>query len=108
MTNKAKLAIIITIALTRVAATPAFGQSFDQDEGTGNVLSFSYQSTAPDAAARYAGVRAARRNGLDAFAMDPRPQLNSAPRIHMPFNSDHPALTGSGKIGYNESLKQEP
>ena len=104
MTNKAKLAIIVAIALTRVAATPAFGQSLDQND----VLSFSYQSAAPDAAARYAGARAARRNGLDTYAKDPRPQWNFAPRARMPLDSDHPALTGGGSVGYNELLKQEP
>ena len=33
MTNKAKLALIAALALTRLAATPAFGQSFDEDDG---------------------------------------------------------------------------
>ena len=44
MTNKAKLALIAALAMTRLAATPAFGQSFDEDNGTGNVLPMAYQS----------------------------------------------------------------
>jgi hypothetical protein len=59
------------------------------------------------AAVRHAGARAARRNGLDAYAMERRPQSNSAPRARMPVDSDDPALTGGGSIGYNELLQQE-
>ena len=59
MTNKAKLALIAALAVTRLAATPAFGQSFDEDDGTGNVLPFTYQSTATNAPE--AAVRSARR-----------------------------------------------
>ena len=106
MTNKAKLALIAAIAVTRLAATPAFAQSFEAD-GTGNVLQMTYQSTAPDAAVRHSGARAARRNGLDAFAMEPRPQSNFAPRIQTPVDSDDPTVTGGGSIGYNELLQQE-
>ena len=107
MTNKAKLALIAAIAVTRLAATPAFAQSFEAD-GTGNVLQMTYQSTAPDAAVRHSGARAARRNGLDAFAMEPRPQSNFAPRIQTPVDSDDPASTGGGSVGYNQLLREEP
>jgi len=108
MTNKVKLAIITALTLTRLAATPAFGQSFDEDDGTGNLLPFSYQSTAPDAAARYASARAARRNGPDAYALEPRRQSNFASRARMPVDSDDPAVTGGGSEGYNQLLRQEP
>ena len=107
MTNKAKLALIDAIAVTRLAATPAFAQSFEAD-GAGNVLQMTYQSTAPDAAVRHSGARAARRNGLDAFAMEPRSQSNFAPRIQPPVDSDDPALTGGGSVGYNQLLREEP
>ena len=107
MTNKAKLALI-ALAMTRLAATPAFGQSFDQDEGTGNVLSMTYQVSAPDAAVRHAGVRASRRNGLDAFAMEPRSQSNFAPRIQTPVDLEDPSSTGGGSVGYNQLLREEP
>ena len=36
MTKKAKLAFIAALALTRLAATPAFAEPFDEDDGTGN------------------------------------------------------------------------
>jgi hypothetical protein len=48
MTNKAKLALIAALAVTRLAATPAFGQSFDEGDRTGNVSPFTYyQSLTP-------------------------------------------------------------
>ena len=114
MTNKAKLALIAAIAVTRLAATPAFAQSFEAD-GTGNVLQMTYQSTAPDAAVRHSGARAARRNGLDAYAMDPQHARRTMlaphatePRPQSDFDSDSPAATGGGSVGYNELLKVEP
>ena len=108
MTKKAKLALIAALAVTRLAATPAFGQSFDEDDGTGNVWPTTYQSTAPEAAVRHASARATHRNGLDALAMEPRPQSNFAPRIQTPVDSDDPAITGGGSVGYNELLREEP
>jgi hypothetical protein len=34
------------VGLMTIVATPAFAQPFDSDNGTGNVLAFSYKSTA--------------------------------------------------------------
>src|SRR4029453_16268038 len=53
MINKAKLFLVAALKVTRFAATPAFGQSFDEDDGTGNALRFSYRQTAPDKAASH-------------------------------------------------------
>jgi hypothetical protein len=39
--------------------------------------------------------------------MERRLHANSAPRTRMPVDSDDPALTGGGSIGYNELLQQE-
>ena len=108
MTNKAKLALIAALAVTSLAATPAFAQSFDEDDGTGNVLTLTSQSTAPHVAVRHASARATHRNGLDAFAMEPRRQSNFAPRIQTPVDSDDPAITGGGSDGYNQLLREEP
>ena len=102
--NKAKFAIIAALALTRLAATPAFGQSFSAGYGTGNVLPFNSTVAAPAVAshhasahaARHASAHAARQNGLNSFAMEPRRQLQ--------FGADSPAATGGGSIGYNENL----
>jgi hypothetical protein len=102
--NKTKFAIIAALALTRLAATPAFGQSFSTGYGTGNVLPFNSTVAAPAVAshhasahaARHASAHAARRNGLNSFAMEPRQQLQ--------LGADSPAATGGGSIGYNENL----
>ena len=101
MTNKATLALIATLAVTSLAATPAFAQSFDEDDGTGNVLTLSAQSTAPHVAVRHASARTTHRNGLDTFAMEPRRQSHFAPRVRTPVDSDDPAVTGGGSDGYN-------
>jgi hypothetical protein len=94
--NKTKLALIAVLALTRLAATPAFGQSFSSGYGTGNVLSFNSTGVAPAIASHQANVHAARRNGVNSFAMEPRQQSQ--------LSADSPAATGGGSIGYNENL----
>jgi hypothetical protein len=94
--NKTKFAIIAALAVTRLAATPAFGQSFSAGYGTGNVLPFNSTVAAPAVASHHASAHAARRNGQNSFAMEPRQQL--------PFNAESPAATGGGSIGYNENL----
>lgn len=83
---------LTTLAVLIAFATPAFAQSFDPDNGTGNVLSFSHQSTAP-----HKIITAVRPSGLHSFAMVPgrRPA----------FNSDSPEATGGGSLGYNELLR---
>jgi hypothetical protein len=83
---------LTTLAVLTVFATPAFAQSFDPDNGTGNVLPFSHKSTAPQN-----NKTAVRQSGLHAFAMVPGP--GSA------FNSNSPAATGGGSLGYNEMLR---
>lgn len=94
--NKTKFAIIAALALTRLAATPAFGQSFSTGYGTGNVLPFNSAVAAPAVASHHASAHAARRNGLNSFAMEPRQQLQ--------LGAESPAATGGGSIGYNENL----
>jgi hypothetical protein len=94
--NKTKFAIIAALALTRLAATPAFGQSFSTGYGPGNVLPFNSTVAAPAVASHHASAHAARRNGLNSFAMEPRQQLQ--------LGAESPAATGGGSIGYNENL----
>ena len=93
MINKAKLALIAAVAAVSFAS-PALAQTINGGDETGNASPYSYQPAASDAAVGHAGARAARRNGLDA-------------RARMPVDSDDPALTGGGGIGYNELLQQE-
>jgi hypothetical protein len=94
--NKTKFAIIAALALTRLAATPAFGQSFSSGYGTGNVVPFNSTVAAPAVASHHASAHAAQRNGLNSFAMEPRQQLQ--------LGAESPAATGGGSIGYNENL----
>jgi len=94
--NKTKFALIALLALTRLAATPAFGQSFSAGYGTGNVVPFNSAGVALANASHHADGHAARRNGLNSFAMEPRQQSQ--------LSADSPAETGGGSIGYNENL----
>jgi hypothetical protein len=92
MISKWKVAAIIITTVAKMAiVSPAFAQSFDPDEGTGNVLMLNNQATVPHKQA------AVRRSGIDAFAMVPRVQAGVA--------SEDPANTGGGSIGYNENLR---
>jgi hypothetical protein len=102
MTKFSTLAVIAAVAAA-TSALPASAQSFDPEAGTGNVLSFSYGPVAAQndtVAARPAnpGKIAARRNGLHAFAMDPRGGADG--------DTNDPALTGGGSAGYNEMLQR--
>jgi hypothetical protein len=82
-------------AVLTVFTTPVFAQAFCTCGGTGNVLKFTnnpitYQN-AP------AAIPAIGQDGLHAFAM--------APRSGAAFNSNDPAATGGGSLGYNEMLR---
>jgi len=92
MTNRATLALAAALAVTSLAATPAFAQSFDEDDGTGNVLSFVPTPTAP-----HDHKILPRQSALHSFAMVPGPGSV--------FNSESPANTGGGSLGYNEMLR---
>jgi hypothetical protein len=71
MTVKSKLALIAAVAAV-IFASPALAQTINGGDETGNASSYSYQPAASNAAVRHAGARAARRNGLDAYAMERR------------------------------------
>jgi precorrin-6B methylase 2 len=81
-----KLIAIVAITAS-VMATPAFAP------GTGNVLSFSSQSTA-----QQHNKIAGRQSGLDAFAM-----VRGASSAATDSNS--PAVTGGGSEGYNQLVE---
>jgi hypothetical protein len=83
---------LTTLAVLTAFATPAFAQSFDPDNGTGNVLSFVHTPTAP-----HDHKISLRQSGLHSYAMVPGPGSV--------FNSESPANTGGGSLGYNEMLR---
>lgn len=58
--------VLTVLAVLTVYTAPALAQSFDPDNGTGNLLTFS-----PPTASQNEKV-AAGRNGLHSFAMVPR------------------------------------
>jgi hypothetical protein len=83
---------LTTLAVLTAFAAPAFAQSFDPDAGTGNVLSFVPPPTAP-----HDHKIPRRQSALHSFAMVPGPGSV--------FNSESPANTGGGSLGYNEMLR---
>jgi hypothetical protein len=106
MIRVSKLVIIAGVAAA--LATPAFAQSFDPEAGTGNVLPSSFAATAVpnnNVAVVPAGHSkiAARQSGLHAFAMVPSSTGGSPAGA----NSNDPALTGAGSVGYNQMLLQD-
>jgi hypothetical protein len=76
MINKANLALIGAVAVV-LFASPTLAQSFDEGDEIGNVVPFSSQSVAPKNASHHAAVYAARRNGMNSFAMEPRARSGS-------------------------------
>ncbi len=83
---------LTTLAVLTAVATPAFAQSFDPDNGTGNVLPYSKAATAT-----HHEKSAVNQNGTHAFA--------SVPGFGSVGNADAPQATGGGSIGYNEMLR---
>jgi len=96
MKRKAKLILFAALAATRFSAAPAFGQSFSTGLWAGNVSPFYSQSIVPGVVSYRAHGRMMHHSGLNSYAMQPRPQSD--------FNSDSPAATGGGSVGYNQNL----
>jgi len=89
MVRKSKLALIAALAAFSFAS-PAFAQSFDASDGTGNELPSYYDQNG----ALHAGIAphnqiAAHRSGLNAFASIGRAR----------FASDATSNTGGGSVG---------
>ena len=95
--------VLIAAAAVALIATPAFAQSFNPEFGTGNVGSIGYVASVPHndkitGRQNSHGKIAARRSGMHSFAMVPGPQTGP--------NSNDPANTGGGSLGYNQMLLQ--
>lgn len=87
--------LLITLAALSLTASTASAQSFCTCDGTGNVLKFpnnpiTYQNQAP-------AIATVRPSGSQAFAM--------APGRERAVNSNDPAVSGGGTLGYNEMLR---
>ena len=87
---------LTVVGLLTVIATPAFAQSYDHDFGTGNVID-------EPALEQQAG----RADAMSAFAQAPAENTRSNTHSKAVVDSDSPAETGGGSIGYNWELKQQ-
>jgi hypothetical protein len=122
MINTSKLALIAVLA-TMSVASPAFAQSFNKGDGTGNELPFAYgpNGTKPawtvapqneQVAVRQsnAGKVAVRQTGHARFAVVGTTGLYdyaAVPFTSGPDAANSPALTGGGTTGYNEMLLRD-
>ena len=122
MINTSKLALIAVLAAMSVAS-PAFAQSFNKGDGTGNNCRSPTDRTAPSRlgpsppqneqiAARQsnAGKVAVRQTGRNTFAAVPGRGLYDYAAVPFASGSDaanSPAATGGGSTGYNEMLLRD-
>ena len=84
--------ILTTLAVLTAIATPAFAQSFDPENGTGNVLPFSQGATAT-------------HNDRSAVNQSAARSFAAVPGFGSIGNQDAPQATGGGSAGYNEMLR---
>ncbi len=98
MTNKSKFALIAVVAATLGIASPAFAQSYNPGDGTGNALPFAYgpggtkqRSVAVPPETEQLAVR---QNGLNAHAMVPRNRTFYDYSPGWSGNSYNPATSG--------------
>ena len=122
MINTSKLALIAVLAAMSVAS-PAFAQSFNKSDGTGNELPFAYgpggakptwtvpsQNEQIAARPNNAGKVAVRQTGRNTFAAVPERGLYDYAAVPFGSGSDaanSPAATGGGSTGYNEMLLRD-
>jgi hypothetical protein len=77
-------------------SVPAYAQSFDADNGTGNLIS------AIAAPAADVSGSVTRNSGTEAYAMSARRKVNA----EAAYAADHQDnSTGGGSAGYNEMLR---
>jgi hypothetical protein len=87
---------LIIAALVAGIATPAFAQSFDPDNGSGNIVWRHAPVT------QNGNGLAAGQTGDNAYASAPRMGFTG----HESIKTDDLGRTGGGSPGYNENLKQ--
>jgi hypothetical protein len=122
MINTSKLALIAVLAAMSVAS-PAFAQSFNKSDGTGNELPFAYGpggtkpawTVAPEnqqvvGQPSNAGKVAVRQTGHARLAVTGTNGLYDYAAVPFASGSDaanSPAATGGGSTGYNEMLLRD-
>ncbi len=93
MSDKWKLVTVFTVATIGIVS-PVFAQSFDPDQGTGNVVAYGYQGAGSHKQAT------SRWSGTDAFALAPSAEMRDVTNM--------PEYTGGGSLGYNKELENQP
>lgn len=86
------------VLLATTIGVPAFAQSFDPENGTGNLVTGNTIVPAP--APMHSRI-ISRHVGEDAYAMSVHRKVNSNPVY---LNGDN--NTGGGSAGYNEMLRR--
>jgi hypothetical protein len=123
MINTSKKLALIAVLAAMSVASPAFAQSFNKGDGTGNNLPFAYgpngtkpawtvapQSEQIAAAQGNAGKVAVRQTGRNSLAAVPGRGLYDYAAVPSASGSDaanNPAATGGGSTGYNEMLLRD-
>ena len=103
MLDKLNYAVIVAAA-TLAVTSPAFAQSFDSEEGTGNVVSEPVDQQADPVRT---GPRAAHFSGLYAFVPGRTGRaIVAIPRSAVTVDRNDPALTGGGSLGYNQTVER--
>lgn len=91
----------IIMFVTGIATSPSLAQSFDPDNGTGNLISATVAAPAP---ARADGEIVTGSLGTEAFAMSARRKANAGTGMSNNVGAGHDD-TGGGSVGYNELLR---
>lgn len=98
-----KKLIGIIIAATSIGTSPSLAQSFDPDNGTGNLVTATIVAPAPVSGRPKIVTRV---TGAEAFAMSARTKVhNGAAALDSIDASDLDGNTGAGSAGYNEMLR---
>jgi hypothetical protein len=97
-----KKLIGILITATSIGTSPALAQSFDPDNGTGNLVTATIVAPAPAAAESKIVTQSL---GTDAFAMSARRKVDAAAAYNAEAGYPDSGNTGGGSAGYNEMLR---
>jgi len=95
-----KKLIGILITATSIGTSPALAQSFDPDNGTGNLVTAITVAPAPADS-----KIVARHPGEEAYAMSARRKVDTGAAYNADPGYRDSGNTGGGSAGYNEMLR---
>jgi hypothetical protein len=97
-----KKLIGILVTATSICTSPGLAQSYDPDNGTGNLVTATIVAPAP----AVAGSKiVAGRRGTNAFAMSARRKVDAGAAYGAEPGYTDSGNTGGGSAGYNEMLR---